>query len=213
MLAAVRRRAPVGVSDAQRVRVFEGGAAVHEAHVVARHHVVHHVDFALDDARDVGDQLRHAGAPALAVSVLGRRAWGASRRGGPLRGTSSRDGARVDAHAADSPLAFDDGDAFAQLGGLDGGALSGGTAADADEIELRVAHGPLHLWSRTSAVAEPWHQWRRRSVLLGGRASILQIPGIGNVTGGHQSVRGLTPPGMPGEDRFNEGSRHGACRS
>ena len=29
--------------DAQRVRVFEGGAAVHEAHVVARHHVVHHV--------------------------------------------------------------------------------------------------------------------------------------------------------------------------
>ena len=100
-------------------------------------------DLALDDARDVADQLRHAGAPAVAVGVLavepGARVDAPDRFAEGLRG----DGARVDAHAADGPLALDDGDAFAQLGGLDGGALSGGTAADADEIELRVAHGPV----------------------------------------------------------------------
>jgi hypothetical protein len=44
------------------------------------------------------------------------------------------DGAGVDRYASDTAAFLDDQDRFAQFGGLDGGAPSGRTTADNDEI-------------------------------------------------------------------------------
>ena len=47
----------------------------------------------------------------------------------------ARDGAGVDAAAADDVGALDDGDAFAEVGGLGGGFFACGTATDYDQVE------------------------------------------------------------------------------
>ncbi len=55
-----------------------------------------------------------------------------------------RDGAGVDADAAETDLAFDHGDAFAELGRVKSCFLAGGTGADDDEIVGDI-HGGTQL--------------------------------------------------------------------
>ena len=48
----------------------------------------------------------------------------------------------MDRDAAEAVAALGDGDALAELGGLDGGALAAGTRADDEKIELHARKSP-----------------------------------------------------------------------
>ena len=58
--------------DRQRVRVLEDGAAMNQSDVVASERVVNDRDLALDDPRDVPDQLVHRRTHALAMLRVAR---------------------------------------------------------------------------------------------------------------------------------------------
>ena len=59
----------------------------------------------------------------------------------------ARDGAGVDAGAADDVLAFDEGDLFTRFGGVNRRPLAGGAGANDDQVEGRHAEAncPLTL--------------------------------------------------------------------
>ena len=132
----VRRQlaAPLGALHLQGVPVDERGSAAHDLDVVAPQVFLDDEELALDDALHVVDQLLHAG-PGTGPELLGRLQ---ARTGiGALDSLAEglgRDGSRLDTDAADHLLLFDDSHLPAQLGSLDGGALAGGSAADADEV-------------------------------------------------------------------------------
>jgi hypothetical protein len=56
-----------------------------------------------------------------------------------------RDGAGVDAHPADHRLALGYGDPLAQLGGLDGGALAGGSGAEHQQVVIVACRSRCRL--------------------------------------------------------------------
>ena len=132
----VRRQpaAPLYALHLQGVLVDERSDPANHLDVVARQVLLDDEELALDDPLHVSDQLIHGGARA-GPELLGRLQAGtgiaAPHR---LAEGLGRDGSRLDADAADHLLLFDDRHLPAQLGGLDGGALAGRTAADADEV-------------------------------------------------------------------------------
>src|SRR6185436_19742775 len=113
-----------------------------EGHVVAAELVLDHLDLAGDHDVDAGEELL-AGGPRVEPGprqpvALAREAGEGDHR---LAQGLARDGAGVDADAAHGAALLDDGGAMAQLGGLDGGALARGAAADADQVVVvGIAH-------------------------------------------------------------------------
>src|SRR5206468_7723898 len=91
-------------------------------------------DFALDDLSDAPEQLGSRGARLVASPVEAPARAG--ERDDGLAERLARDGARVDAHAADAAQLLDDRRALAELGRLHGRALTGGPATDREEIEV-----------------------------------------------------------------------------
>ena len=103
-----------------------------------------HPCFGTDDGVDPGQQI--LGRRALAVGIVEVMieifALGLAERQHRLAECLRRDGAGVQARTTDLHLAFDDGDALAQLRRLNRRALPGRPAADAQKVELVLrAHG------------------------------------------------------------------------
>ena len=137
MLSAVIRRSSLPAVDGDRVRVDEARVAVQHLHVVARQLVAHHVDLALDDGlrapEEVLDRDVVLHLVALPVQLLlghaGQVDHGLAQRLGRQR-------AGVGAHPADHVPPLDDGDALAELRGLDRGLLSGRAGTDHQQVEV-----------------------------------------------------------------------------
>ena len=134
--AVTRRRAAVAV-DRQRVRIDERGHAGQDAHVVPPELVLDHLDLAGDHAVHPREELlarrpRVEAGPGQAVA-LARQARERDHR---LPQGLARDGAGVDAGAAHAAPLLDDGRPPPELRCLHRGALAGGAAADADEVEV-----------------------------------------------------------------------------
>ena len=119
-------RSPRGaVLDQQGVLVTEAGLTGNEVNPVAHQLISHHVGLLADDVLGPGQQIRGgdlvldavAGAVELALIHAGQVEHGLAQRLG-------RDGAGVDAHAAEHRTLFDDRDRFTQLGCGDRGFLA-----------------------------------------------------------------------------------------
>src|SRR5258708_37562358 len=120
------------------MRVDECRPAVDHLDVVARQRVTHNLDLALDDAADMPHELLHRGPTMRAELVRGFESGSgigaADRLAKGLRG----DRPGLDADAPDTPLLFHHGHPLPELRGLDGGPLSGRTAADADQVNVEA---------------------------------------------------------------------------
>ena len=147
---AIARAAPGRVFHAHGVRIDELGAADGELDLVALKLVACDVDLVADDVVGAEVQVRHgdvlldrvARSVDAALAVPGQVHHRFAQR---LR----RDGAGVDADAADNLLAFDDQHTAAQLGGLNCGALARRARTNHHQIEVisrhRIPQGPEPL--------------------------------------------------------------------
>src|SRR5262249_61865183 len=122
------------------VRILEDRPAPHDGHVVAIELLVDDLALAPPHLRDAGEQLLERGPARLhgagAELRAPRRLAEAQHR---LAEGLARDGARVDAYAADDTTLLDDRRAEPELGRLHRRALARGPAADTEEVEV-VAH-------------------------------------------------------------------------
>ena len=115
---------PGSVLDDNGVRVDESAVPGVEVDPVAHQLTAHHVLLLGDDVLGAGEQIRGrdllldavAGAVQFALAHAGQVDHRFAQRLG-------RDGAGVDAHAAEHPAALDDGDRLAELCRRDGGLL------------------------------------------------------------------------------------------
>ena len=125
------------------VGIDEGGASPDDLDVVARQVLLHHRELALDDALHVTHELLHGGPRPRPELLVGLQPGAGVAAAHGFAERLGGDGAALDADAADDLLLLDHGDPLAQLGGLDGGALTGGPTPDADEVVVLVivAHG------------------------------------------------------------------------
>ena len=127
--------------------VVEAGDADEHLDVVARELRLGDVDFGLDDVLHAEGEVRHGDAFLHPVvhAVDGFVVVAGEVQHGLAHGLGG-DGAGVDAGAADDLAHLDQRDLLAQLGGIDGGALAGGTGADDDQI-VNTAHAVSRLSS------------------------------------------------------------------
>ncbi len=137
------------------MRIEEGCGADDKIHRVADQLVLNHFLLGFDDmVATLGEVLESdiffdpvAGAVKVALSESGKEQHRFAQR-------FARDRAGVDADAADDFLAFDDGDFFADLSGLDRGLLAG--RAGADHQHVIVCHWIASALScRQSVCASP----------------------------------------------------------
>ncbi len=138
---AVKRFHPQGM------RIHKAGVTLHQGDAIARQRIVDHVHFLRNDAIDLGNELRHA-RPDL------RRVWhGVQSRLGlrPPHRFAKRfrgNGAGFKTGAAKTGLLFDHCRLFAQLGRLNGGALTGRTTANTEQIVGIVPRHQRSPWPR-----------------------------------------------------------------
>src|SRR5262249_41438309 len=122
------------------VRILEDRPAPDDGHVVAIELLVDDLALAPPDLRDTGEQLLERGTARLLGAAAGlrvpRRLAEAQHR---LAEGLARDGARVDAYAADDATLLDDRRAEPELGRLDRRPLARRAAAETEEVEV-VAH-------------------------------------------------------------------------
>ena len=124
--------------DAHGVGVLEHGVARQQADAVAAELLAHHGGLGGDHARRAVEQLAHR----LALGLLGPRRVEHVQR--PLRQVLEhrlaqrlgRDRAGMDRDAAEPVAPLDDGDALAELGGLDRRPLAAGAGSDDEKVEL-----------------------------------------------------------------------------
>ena len=114
----------------QGVRVGEHRVTTEHAHAVALQLVAEDLGLPGHHAVDPVDEL---GGGRAHLRTLREVEHGLPER---LAG----DGAAVQTDSAHHALALDEGGALAKLGGLDGGALTGWPAADAQQVEVDVGH-------------------------------------------------------------------------
>ena len=136
MTSPLMRRVPVGLGDGDSVRVFEGSLAANELDLVERKIfqdalALHVHDFALVvheivDGEIFFQRIIDAVEAALIESGEIKRGFAKGLAG---------NGAGVDAASAHVLGAFDDGYAFAEVGGLGAALFAGRAAADDDEVE------------------------------------------------------------------------------
>ena len=142
MLSAVTSLAPASSSrDADGVLVDEGRLAEQQADAVAAELLAHHLRLGPDHARRaVHQELDRLALLALGVERVGHveRAPRELVEHGDAQGLGG-DRAGVDRDAAEALAALDDGDALAELGGLDGGLLAARSRADDEEVEVHGA--------------------------------------------------------------------------
>ena len=103
--------------------------------LVAHHLFADDADLGADDLPATGDQVVHGDLGAVAVAVKAPLLDAGQVQHGFAQGFAG-DGAGVGADAADDGVALDERDLLAELGGLDGGLLAGGTAADDDHVDV-----------------------------------------------------------------------------
>ena len=121
--------------DHDLVRSREARRAIDDPDSVALQLGAHHVPFALHDDPGAQQQILGGDLGLAPIGVAVERSLAQPRQieDGLAQGLA-RDGAGVDAHSADLVASLDDHDLLAQLGGLDGGSLPGGTTADHHQI-------------------------------------------------------------------------------
>ncbi len=134
------RAAVVGYLD--RVRIDQLAEAAHDLDLVLLHQVAdagrelaHHVEFALHHRAEIdldilGDDAVRREAFAGEMQVF--------RRG---QERLARDAADVEAGAAERLVLFDNDDLETKLRGADGGDITTGTAADDDQLIIKIGHG------------------------------------------------------------------------
>ena len=129
--------------DQHRVRVQKPAVTLDQVDAVADQLGAHDVDFLADDVRGAGQQVRRGDLvlDAVARAVQFTLVHPRQVDDGLAQGLR-RDGAGVDADAAQHPPAFDHGHRLAELGGGDGGLLAARSRTDHDEVVLQHrSHG------------------------------------------------------------------------
>ena len=116
-------------------RVFKTRHADQHLHVVARELRLGHVDFGLDHVLHAEGEVGHRDAFLHAiVHAVNRLVVVAGKMQHGFAHGLGRDGAGIDAGAADHFAAFHHGNLLAQFRAIDGGALAGGAGADDDKV-------------------------------------------------------------------------------
>jgi len=115
-----------GMVNEEPVRIDEAGLSEDQIDAIARHLVLHDLNFVLDDVVGAKGEIfdRDRFFKAIFGSVQGALAKSRELQDRFAEGLA-RDGAGVGTDAADDFFAFDDADFFAELGGLDRSLLAG----------------------------------------------------------------------------------------
>ena len=131
--------------DPQPVGVEEGRLALNKGHAVAAELVLHDLDFVPNDLVESGDEVLHRQVllEGVADAVDVPLAKSREVEHGLPKGFAGN-GAGVDRRASDVRGPLDHHGALAQLGGLDGGAVTGGTRPDNRYVVSLQALSPFH---------------------------------------------------------------------
>src|SRR6185437_1416971 len=155
-----------GALDTHRMRVDEAAVPGEHLHLVAAELAADDVDLTLDDVLDAREHVlaRDVVLHPVALAVDAALAHAGQEDNG-LAQRLGRDRARVRADPAERLAAVDHGDAAAELGGLDRGALAARARADDEEVVVElhavvIGGGRRGLTRRPSPLAlsscAPW---------------------------------------------------------
>jgi hypothetical protein len=127
--------------DFECVRIDEARGAAEKFNVIAAELIFHDTDFAFGDLSDADGEISNGNAIANDVITSVKRTMAKS---GEMKNRFAQsfagNGAAMDADAAEHIEAIDDSDTLAEFCGGNGAFLSGGAAADYDEVKGLEIH-------------------------------------------------------------------------
>lgn len=126
-----------GTFDLDAMGVEEAGRAGDDIDAIARELALDNVNFRLDDVGGAKAEIGHGDVFLhMVVGTIDTLIFVSGKVKDGFANGFAGDGAGVNGTATDDFEALDESGAFAELGGLDGGALASGTGTDDDEVVL-----------------------------------------------------------------------------